>query len=233
VSLDPITPAPVLVEQTYEKLMQAITQGLLLPGERIRQADLASQMGVSRQPVSHALQLLKQQGLVQDSGRKGLEVAPIEPDRIRDLYQVRAALDALAARLTAERVRCGRIEDKALLAIRQAAEAGFALEDRGDIAGLVAADIAFHKRIYIASGNPAILDILNPQLPHMLRSMGVVLDAAIFRERVWHEHAAIARLILAGETEAAAEAARLHAEAAGQETEKRLREQAEKRISRR
>ncbi len=65
---------------------------------------LQSGFNVSRQPVSHALQLLKRQGLAVEHGHRELSVAPINPERMRDLYQLRAVIDGLACRLAAERV---------------------------------------------------------------------------------------------------------------------------------
>ena len=72
-------------------------------GQRIRQNELADKLGVSRQPVSHALHLLHRQGLVAESGRRGFEVTQLDPARIRQLYEVRGAIDALAAKLAAKR----------------------------------------------------------------------------------------------------------------------------------
>ena len=71
------------------------------PGRRIRHEELGRMLGVSRQPISHALQLLKQQKLVEENGRRGLIVCAVDAASIRELYQVRTALDALAARLAA------------------------------------------------------------------------------------------------------------------------------------
>jgi DNA-binding GntR family transcriptional regulator len=90
---------PALIDRAYERLVEAIANGTLAPGQRIRQEELGRVLGVSRQPISHALQLLKQQKLVVENGRRGLIVSEIDPSRVRDLYQVRSALDAMAARL--------------------------------------------------------------------------------------------------------------------------------------
>ena len=91
--LEPLAGSKVLTEQVYERLVAAIADGTLRPGQRVRQDEVAALLGVSRQPVSHALQLVRRQGLVVEHGRKGLAVAPIEPARVRDLYRVRGALD--------------------------------------------------------------------------------------------------------------------------------------------
>ena len=69
------------------------------------QESVAEMLGVSRQPVSHALQVSKRRGLLIEHGKRGLMVAPVEAQRMRDLYQVREALDGMAADLAARRVR--------------------------------------------------------------------------------------------------------------------------------
>src|SRR5258705_9262929 len=94
----PLNPLPNLIDQVYARILEAIIDRTLPPGHRIRQNELAEKLGVSRQPVSHALHLLHRQGLVAESGRKGFEVTRLDPLRIRQLYEVRGAIDALAAR---------------------------------------------------------------------------------------------------------------------------------------
>src|SRR5437016_12784285 len=105
----PLEPTPSLTEQVYARILEAITDRTLPPGQRIRQNELAEKLGVSRQPVSHALHLLHRQGLVAESGRRGFEVTQLDPQRIRQLYEVRGGIDALAAQLAAERVKTERV----------------------------------------------------------------------------------------------------------------------------
>src|SRR5258707_1842992 len=102
--MDPLQLVPNLIEQVYTRMVDSIAEGVLAPGERLTQEEIAERLSVSRQPVSHALQLLKRQGLVVEHGRRGLSVAPVDAGRMRDLYQLRAAIDGLAGRLAAERV---------------------------------------------------------------------------------------------------------------------------------
>src|SRR5918911_5449751 len=97
----PLDPLPNLIDQVYGRILEAIIDRSLPPGQRIRQNELADRLGVSRQPVSHALHLLHRQGLVAESGKRGFEVTQLDPQRIRQLYEVRGAIDALAARLAA------------------------------------------------------------------------------------------------------------------------------------
>src|ERR1044072_1008680 len=98
----PLEQLPNLIDKAYSRIIVARQ---LPPGHRTRQSELAEKLGVSRQPVSHALHLLRRQGLVAESGRRGFEVTRLDPSRIRQLYEVRGAIDALAARLAAGRAK--------------------------------------------------------------------------------------------------------------------------------
>jgi DNA-binding GntR family transcriptional regulator len=216
----PLEPAPNLTEQVYARILEAITDRTLLPGQRITQNELAEKLGVSRQPVSHALHLLHRQGLLAESGRRGFEVTQLDPERIRQLYEVRSAIDALAARLAAARSKAdaaGRAELEAAL------RAGRAIDRKTPLARLIALDVDFHTAIYRLAGNPAISEMIAPQWPHMRRSMATVLAELDYRESAWTEHEAIAAQILSGNAKAAESAAQAHALTAGRRTEERLR----------
>ena len=216
----PLEPAPNLTEQVYARILEAITDRTLFPGQRITQNELAERLGVSRQPVSHALHLLHRQGLVAESGRRGFEVTQLDPERIRQLYEVRGAIDALAARLAAGRVKsdaAGRARLEAAL------RAGRAIDSKAPLARLIALDVAFHTAIYRLAGNPAIEEMIAPQWLHMRRSMATVLAELDYRESAWAEHDAIAAQILAGNAKGAESAAQAHALTAGRRTEERLR----------
>ncbi|MGE4371964.1 MAG: GntR family transcriptional regulator [Xanthobacter sp.] len=225
-ALNLLDPSPILVDRVYEQLVLAITARRLAPGARIRQAELASQFGVSRQPVSHALQVLKRQGLVQESGRKGLEVTPLDAAHIRNVYQVRGALDMLATRLAAERFAAGQVSHGARKELENCVAEGLKLTDKTPALDFVLADVAFHNLIYRLSGNDSILETLEPQVPHIMRAMHVVLVSLEERtliSRVWAEHDAIARAVLAGQPQQAAVAAFSHTETASTETERHVR----------
>jgi DNA-binding GntR family transcriptional regulator len=220
--MKPISLQPFLIDQVYERLVEAIEDGSLLPGSRIRQEELAEWLGVSRQPVSHALQLLKHQGLLAESGKRGLTVAPLDAGRILDLYQVRTSLDALAARLAGQRVAAGSATALQRRHLEEALEHGALLKPDRPSSAFIQADVDFHTAIYRLSGNSAIEETVAAQWPHLKRSMGVVLDNPDERLLVWHEHAAIVRFILAGDAQRAELAAHDHASRAGTETARRL-----------
>ncbi|MGL3211308.1 GntR family transcriptional regulator [Bradyrhizobium sp. BR 1433] len=216
----PLDPLPNLIDQVYGRLLEAIIDRTLLPGQRITQNELADRLGVSRQPISHALHLLHRQGLVAESGRRGFEVTQLDPQRIRELYEVRGAIDALAARLAATRVK----EDAAARAQFEAAlEAGRAIDDGTPLARLIALDVDFHSAIYRLAGNSAIEEMIAPQWPHMRRSMATVLAELDYRGSAWTEHETIAAHVFSGNAAAAEAAALAHAQTAGRMTEEKLR----------
>jgi DNA-binding GntR family transcriptional regulator len=220
--MQPLDPQPALIDLAYERLVEAIADGTLAPGRRVRQEELGRALGVSRQPISHALQLLKQQKLVEENGRRGLIVSEIDAARVQDLYQVRSALDALAARLAAERIAATAIDRAQRRAAEQALAAGLALRPDAPVLVFIQADVAFHTALYRLSGNRAIEDTVSAQWPHLKRSMGAVLDDPEQRPLVWAEHREILRCVLAGDPAGAERAARGHTDRAGAETARRL-----------
>lgn len=185
---------PDLVDRVYRSLLDAISSGALAPGQRLTQEEIAQQLAVSRQPVLQALRLLKKDGFVQDAPGRGLQVAPLDIEAIRHIYQVRGALDGLAARLAAQR----RYRmDPALL------EAGRAAARGDDVMAMIDADLAFHRALYEAAGNPLIGESAQLHWRHLRRVMGAVLQQMGQREAVWDEHEAIADAIAAGDAERA------------------------------
>ncbi len=192
---------PDLVDQVYRALLDAISDGSLAPGARVTQEDLAERLAVSRQPVLQALRLLKKDGLVTDAPGRGLLVAPLDARAIAQVYEVREALDALAARLAAG--RRARIDPALVVAGRRAA--------RGrDIKAMIEADIAFHAAIYAASGNPLLERSAQLHWVHLRRVMGAVLQSSRQRESIWDEHAAIAAAVNAGDADLAARLSEHH-----------------------
>ena len=189
-----IESAPDLVDQVYRSLLDAISDGSMAPGLRMMQEDIAAQLAVSRQPVLQALRLLKKDGFALDAPGRGVLVAPLDVAWLTQIYQVRSALDALAARLAA-RARY-RLDPKLISQGRAAARGS-------DVKAMMAADAQFHAAIYAASGNPLIAQSAQLHWQHIRRAMGAVLQLSTMRESIWDEHESIAQAIGAGDEEAA------------------------------
>lgn len=201
-----IESAPDLVERVYASLLDAISDGTMAPGARMMQEEIAEQLAVSRQPVLQALRLLKKDGFVLDAPGRGVLVAPLNVAWLVHIYQVRSALDGLAARLAA-RARY-RIDAQLISRGRTAA--------RGtNIKAMMTADAAFHAAIYEASGNPLIAQSAQLHWHHIRRAMGAVLQVSTMRESIWDEHAAIAKAISEGDENRAETLIREHGEDAG------------------
>jgi len=216
-ALERIEFAPDLTEQVYQRLLDAICTGELAPEVRLTQEELAASFNVSRQPVLQALRLLKKDGVVIDSGRRGLIVAPVDPNLIGQLYEVRSVLDGLAARRAA--LAGVKIDPSVIDRGRKAVASG-------RIAAMIDADLAFHNLIYAASDNPLIGESAGRHWHHIRRAMGAVLQTAGAPESVWDEHRGILEAINAGDAARAESHARQHCEAAGHALSTRLTERA-------
>jgi DNA-binding GntR family transcriptional regulator len=217
---------PDLIDQVHDRLLAAIVDGTLAPGRRLTQENIAAMLGVSRQPVSHAMQVLRRRGLLVDAGKRGVAVAPIDAARIRGLYQVREALDVLASELAAARVRAKSEALRSDLdATRALVAEGLGFDDTTPMARRIDADVAFHTAIHDLSGNPVIAETVKEQWPHFRRSMGVVLGVPEIQARVWLEHRGILDAIADGRAADAGRLAREHTAGAGEALARRIEDQ--------
>ncbi|NIE66872.1 GntR family transcriptional regulator [Burkholderia sp. Ax-1719] len=214
--------SPLFINQVFDRLLTDIALCELAPGQRIRQSALATRLQVSRQPISHALQLLKHEGLLQDAGRQGLEVAPINPDYMRLLYQARRPLEATAAGLAAQRVADGQASSEERASVEQALEEGLQkLRTNAPIAEVAWADYEFHTSVYRLSGNTVIEQMMNGRWAHIMRSL-IVSNSYANLPHVWEEHTAIAHSVLKGAVVDASDLAGRHVQTAGVDLCKRL-----------
>jgi DNA-binding GntR family transcriptional regulator len=220
-SFEPVTAPSALIDQVHDRLVNAIADGTLPPGQRLTQEEIALRLGVSRQPVSHALQVLRRRGLVEEAGKRGLVVAPLDAKRLRDLYQMRAVLEALAASLAATRVKAALVSERDIEQGHAIIARGVKAADTDVVSDLIDADVAFHSYVHRLSGNDAIVETVAEQWPHFRRSMGAVYSSRIAR-RIWAEHRNILSGIFAGNADDAADAARRHIELATEEAVLRL-----------
>lgn len=93
-----------LVAHAYETLWKQIVEGERQPGERLVDADLVGELGISRTPIRHALYQLEQAGLVEASPRRGFHVVIFSVDDVRELYDLRIILETAALRAALPRI---------------------------------------------------------------------------------------------------------------------------------
>ena len=201
----PLAIQPSMTEQVYDQILSEIIAGRLSDNPRLVQEDLAKTLGVSRQPVQQALLLLRNQGFLRDAPGRGLVVAPIEADFVRDLFEVRAAAEALACRLAAERLssQAAKLGPKLI-------DDGRKAERDGSVVKLIAADMKFHEFLYDISGNRLIGETMQPYWAHLRRLMAEVLMRDETPRRIWDQHEAILQAIIRGNGAKAEELARNH-----------------------
>ncbi len=196
---------PNLAEQVHGAILSEISQGRLLPGARIIQEQIAQELGVSRQPVQQALLLLRNQGVLRDAAGRGLIVAPMDADYVRNMYDMRAVIEGLACRKAAQ------------INASQAAARGPALiangrkaVQSGSVARMIAADMAFHQFIYALSENPLVAPVMETHWTYTQRVMGEVLMQNEKPRDIWNQHEAMLQAIAAGAADQAEAMARQH-----------------------
>jgi DNA-binding GntR family transcriptional regulator len=196
---------PKLVEQVHEAILLEISSGKLAPGSRIIQEQIASELGVSRQPVQQALLLLRNQGVLSDAPGRGLIVAPLDPDYIRHMYDVRAVIEGLAFRKAAlNNADLAKRDGPAFITKgRQAAQTG-------SVSELIAADMAFHHFVYSLSENLLVAPAMDAHWTYTQRVMGEVLMLDEKPRDIWDQHEALLAAIIRGDGEAAEAHAREH-----------------------
>lgn len=141
-------------EFVYKALLEAIRAGRLLPGERIREEDVAQSLGVSRTPVREALQLLQARRLVELAPGRGIIVMELNRQQVLELYAMREVLEGAAARFAAQHAVAPEIAlMKQLLDEFTAAE--------GDSLKLARLNNALHRTIYEAARNRYMHEALN------------------------------------------------------------------------
>lgn len=145
-----------LVDQAIEAIIAGAAAGLILPGDRVVEAELARKLGVSRVPVREALRLLESQGVVVNEPYKGIRLRPVTNDRVADLIETRIALEASAmGRATA----AGRNRGHHLDPLRKAVAEMELMAARHDAYGVAAADTLFHRALCELGGNSVTLDL--------------------------------------------------------------------------
>src|SRR5882757_1791042 len=155
---------PLLRDRALATIRQAIVSGDLVPGEAIRDLDLAERLGLSRTPVREALSHLAEEGLVESKPHSYTRVTPIDPVAVRDALQVVQAMHGLALRLAVPMLKTAD-----LTRMREAnARFDVALTE-GEIAGALAADDDFHRVPVEICGNFAVAATIQRYTPLVRR----------------------------------------------------------------
>ncbi|HXF82574.1 MAG TPA: GntR family transcriptional regulator, partial [bacterium] len=192
-------------ELVFRKLREAILIGRFQPGQRLRERELVSRLGVSRTPIREALRKLELEGLITTVPYKGPTVTRPTLDGARQLYETRAALEGQATALFTARATEAAVERLRA----QIAEAERALARRQP-AAVLSANNAFHDEIAAGCGN-ALLQTLIANLRDRIVLLRVEsLSYPGRRSRSIAEHKTIVRLIERGDAAGARAAVEEH-----------------------
>jgi DNA-binding GntR family transcriptional regulator len=206
-ALSSLTRSTTLRERALVALKTAITTGQYRPGDHLGEVEIAEHLSVSRGTVREALRHLQQEGLVTPGARGMLRVSQLTPTEVRELFQVREALEGLAV---AQIIASPRRQDAAE-ALRKALEKLHATFESGaDLASRVEADLGFHLLLCELSGNSILLKTWR-QLEGPMRV--VIMSAAGERRDVAMSataHTPIADAIARGDSTTAQEILHAH-----------------------
>lgn len=196
-----------LREVVFESVRGAIISGVLKPGERLMEVQLAEKLGVSRTPIREAIRKLELEGLVIMMPRKGAYVADLSLKDITDVLEIRAALEGLASGLAALRITDEEIEELELIALQfhKAIEAD-------DFDNIVQKDIEFHDKIFKATRNEKLLQITNNLREQVQRFRLMYINKSNKSKDLAKEHYEIAEAISKRNIDVAEKIAKKHIE---------------------
>ncbi len=194
-----------LLSATVKRIvLDRIVSGHYAPGERIVEFQLAKELGLSQSPVREGLRELAAVGIVTIHPRRGARVRLPSAKELADVSLVRAEVDALAARLAAD-----RIPDATLETLGGLVDEMFDRLEAGDFSGVTEADVRFHHLIAEASENHALVRAFDQLAPFARTFITLTLPDVDVRGIVL-EHRPILDALRARDAERAAEAARAH-----------------------
>lgn len=194
-----------LRDVVFNTLRKAILTGTLKPGERLMEVHLANKLGVSRTPIREAIRKLELEGLVIMIPRRGAEVAQITEKSLKDVLEVRRALDALSVELA-----CDRITEEELGTLKKACDDFETAVREKDVSVIAKADVALHDIIVKATGNQRLQQLVNNLAEQMYRYRFVYIKDESQHDKLIAEHKEIFESIADRDKERASRAAKLH-----------------------
>jgi DNA-binding GntR family transcriptional regulator len=189
----PSTPAEQLADRAYFMLRDRIVDLRLPPGAMLREDELMQEMGIGRTPLREAVKRLALEHLVEVRPRRGTQVTDVHAEDIARFAEVRAELEAHAARLAAERMGAEMRPDADALAAE--------LEELAaeDAEALMRLDERIHRFAWRASDNPYLEATLEGYYALSLRVWHLVLDRVPSLPGAVHEHAVLLEALLSGD----------------------------------
>lgn len=194
-----------LAHRAYVQLKDRIVQLTLPPGATIREADLRQELGIGRTPLRDALQHLAHDGMLRIYPRRVILVAQLGLPEIRQLFEVRLAIEPAAAAFAAERVMQQDVKD--LDALRAELRESRA---RPDAANLLRADQLFHRAVARFAQNTLLADYIDHVQTLNLWLWNMYFDTHAVQRAALFAHEPIVEALLRRDAGAAEAAMREH-----------------------
>ncbi|HET7028193.1 MAG TPA: GntR family transcriptional regulator [Candidatus Limnocylindrales bacterium] len=207
--LVPIGAPRKLALDATDALREQILAGGLRRGTHLVEAKLAARLGVSRGTIREAFRMLAAEGLVEEAPRRGAFVVTLRGTDVREIYDVRAAIEGRAAALIA-----GRRDEAALSGLTDAIERIRVASASGDSREVRLMDLAFHEQLCALSGNARLHDIFVRYVPALQTLLGFDVLRYESLADIADEHRALVEAIRSGQPAAAAAAIERHCEEA-------------------
>ena len=188
-----------------DALRDAIIAGRLKPGERIRERELVSLLGVSRSPLREAIRILETEGLITSLAYRGARVSELSATDLHDMLHVRIMLESFAARLSIE-----RLDDRALQAMQEQVERARAPGYQVDLQANFDLGLEFHDLLVGACGNRKVVQLHENLKRHQTRYQHFAFARLGRDVRALDEHAEMVALLRARDLEAVEQKIRAH-----------------------
>jgi len=192
-------------ERVVDALRDAIIAGRLKPGERIRERELVSLLGVSRSPLREAIRILETEGLITSLAHRGARVSELSAVDLHDMLDVRIMLESFAARLFIE-----RLDEAVLRAMEEQVERSRAPGYRVDLQENFDLGLEFHDLLVGACGNRKVVQMHENLKRHQTRYQHFAF-ARLGRDlRALDEHALMVAMLRARDLGAVERLMRAH-----------------------
>jgi DNA-binding GntR family transcriptional regulator len=180
-----------LAEQAYHTIKEAIINGVLRPGELIRERGLARRYQLGKTPVREALQALQQEGLVEAVPRAGYIVSAITTRDVQDLFQLRSILETAAAELAVRNASQETLDD-----LWKSADFKYIHGDRASYEAFLKLNTEFHYKVAMASGNKRLAQIVLGLVENLERLFHLELDVRDAADEMVAEHKALVSALI-------------------------------------
>ncbi|MEW6180534.1 MAG: GntR family transcriptional regulator [Chloroflexota bacterium] len=203
--LQPILIANSLEKMAYDSIKAAILSFRIRPGETLVENDLARQLGISKTPVRESLSRLEREGFVIKYPYKGYAASPISAEDMRAIFEVRAALEGLAAALACQKLSAAELEE-----LRRIAENHARAAAEGNLTQSAHFNRQFHNHIITAARNIRLSGILANLEDHLQRYRVLAIFQPGRLQKSVEEHRIIVEALLRRDAQAAESAQRRH-----------------------